>query len=125
MATNHQELKLLRWCIRLPYSFFIYHFQQQFRLTYLTLQHLFRQILQLKARYEREVDEKHLYLQHIHHLLTSDLDISQGQLLGSSGKLSWNELSTTVTERLAAVLTELSNLRSQVSVVCKHLPADA
>ncbi|XP_067936870.1 coiled-coil domain-containing protein 171-like [Watersipora subatra] len=77
-------------------------------------QSLKQEILQLKARYEREVDEKHLYLQHIHHLLTSDLDVSQGQLLGSSGKLSWNELSTTVTERLAAVLTELSNLRSQV-----------
>ena len=50
-------------------------------------------------------------------MLTADLNASQSQLLGSGGKLSWSELSTTVTERLAAVLNELSSLKSQVNII--------
>lgn len=74
-------------------------------------------MLTMKSRYDKEIDEKHMYLQRIYHLLTSDLDMTftdSGQV-SAREKLTWSELSTTVSERVSAVINELSHLRSRVS----------
>ena len=72
------------------------------------------QMLQMRSRHDKEIDEKQIYLQRIFHLITYDLDVTLRDLSPDREKMTWNELSTTVSERLSSVMNELHHLRQRV-----------
>lgn len=73
-------------------------------------------MLQMRGRYDKEIDEKQIYLQRIYHLLTSDLDMTLSDPSTEREKFTWNELSATVSEKISAILNEVHHLRQRVGV---------